>query len=507
MKIFPTSGIRQLDAYTIEHEPIASIDLMERAAQVLAGAIAARWTTDTRLTIFAGPGNNGGDALAVARLLVGRGYQVETFLFNTQGKLSPDCATNMERLAAVPDVDFHEVTSQFTFPKLTADDVIIDGLFGSGLNKPLTGGFAAVVKFINASPARVVSIDVPSGLMGEDNTYNTSASIVRADLTLSLQLPKLAFLFAENEMYVGEWRLLDIGLSRQALEEMPTDYELTEPATVAALLRPRGRFAHKGNFGRALLVAGSQGMAGASVLAARACLRSGVGLLTAHVPFCNNDIVQTAVPEAMTELDLSDTCFATPIDTDDYQAVAIGPGLGQQPETVSALLEQVETCETPMVLDADALNILGENRAYLSHLPKGSILTPHPKELERLVGKCQNSYERLERARELARQASVHIVLKGAYTAVISPEGTCRFNPSGNPGMATGGSGDVLTGILLALLAQGYTAGDAALLGVYVHGLAGDLAAEACGEISLTASDIVAHLPQAWKELATSAGL
>lgn len=506
MKIFPTSGIKQLDAYTIEHEPISSIDLMERAARALAGAIAARWNTSTRLTVFAGPGNNGGDALAVARLLMGRGYRVETFLFNTQGKLSPDCAANMERLAAVPDVDFHEVTSQFTFPKLTADDVIIDGLFGSGLNKPLAGGFAAVVKFINASPARVVSIDVPSGLMGEDNTYNTSAAIVRADLTLSLQLPKLAFLFAENEMYVGEWRLLDIGLSLQALEEMPTDYELTEPASAAALLRPRGRFAHKGNFGRALLVAGSQGMAGASVLAARACLRSGVGLLTAHVPFCNNDIVQTAVPEAMTELDLSDTCFATPIDTDDYQAVAVGPGLGQQPETVSALLEQVETCETPMVLDADALNILGENRAYLSHLPKGSILTPHPKELERLVGKCQNSYERLERARELARQVSVHIVLKGAYTAVITPEGKCRFNPTGNPGMATGGSGDVLTGILLALLAQGYAAGDAAVLGVYVHGLAGDLAADECGEISLTAGDIVAHLPQAWKELATAAG-
>ena len=456
------------------------------------------------MTVFAGPGNNGGDALAVARLLMERGYQVETFLFNTKGNLSPDCATNMERLAAVPDVDFHEVTSQFTFPKLTEDDIIIDGLFGSGLNKPLAGGFAAVVKFINASPARVVSIDIPSGLMGEDNTYNTAAAIVRADLTLSLQLPKLSFFFAENEAYVGEWRLLDIHLSREAIAEMPTDYELTEPDTVAALLRPRGRFAHKGNFGRALLVAGSQGMAGASVLAAKACLRSGVGLLTVHVPFCNNDIVQTAVPEAMTELDLSDTCFATPIDTDSYQAVGIGPGLGNSAETVSALLEQMDICEAPMVLDADALNILGENRSYLSRLPKGSILTPHPKELERLVGKCQNSYERLERARELARQAEVHIVLKGAYTAVISPDGKCRFNTTGNPGMATGGSGDVLTGVLLALLAQGYAAGDAALLGVYVHGLAGDLAADELGQTGMTSGDLVHHLPQAWKELTTA---
>ena len=506
MKIFPTTDIKQLDAYTIENEPIASIDLMERAARALTAAIANRWGTDVRITIFAGPGNNGGDALAVARLLLERGYRhVETFLFNTKGELSPDCATNMERLAAIPDVDFHEVTSQFVFPKLTEDDVIIDGLFGSGLNKPLAGGFAAVVKFINASPAQVVAIDIPSGLMGEDNSFNVSSCIVRADLTLSLQLPKLAFLFAENELFVGEWRLLDIGLSQEAIDALSTDYALTEPADMALLLKPRDKFAHKGKFGRALLIAGSLGMAGASVLAAKACLKSGVGLLTVHVPFRNNGIVQTAVPEAMTEVDLSDTRFATATDTDDYQAVAIGPGLGRQPETVAALLEQIETSETPMVLDADALNILGENRALLSRLPKGSILTPHPVELERMVGKCRNSFERLERARDLARNADVHIVLKGAYTAVISPDGTCRFNATGNPGMATAGSGDVLTGILLALLAQGYAPADAAALGVCVHGMAGDLAANELGQIGMTASDIVAHLPLAWKELATFA--
>lgn len=212
---------------------------------------------------------------------------------------------------------------------LTADHVVIDGLFGSGLNKALSGGFAAVVKYINASPATVVSIDIPSGLMGEDNTYNVHTNIVRAHLTLSLQLPKLAFLFAENEPYVGEWQLLDIGLSEDVIHDMETDFCLLEHEDVSALLKPRSRFAHKGNFGRALLIAGSQGMAGASVLAARACLRSGVGLLTVHVPFCNNFIVQTSVPEAMTELDISDTCFAAATDTDDYQAVAIGPGLGK----------------------------------------------------------------------------------------------------------------------------------------------------------------------------------
>ena len=455
MKIFPTTSIKQLDADTIENEPIASIDLMERASRALARAIAERWEPDTPLTVFAGPGNNGGDALALARLLAGKGYRLEVYLFNTKGTLSPDCETNKERLADVPGVDFHEVTTQFVPPVLTADHVVIDGLFGSGLNKALSGGFAAVVKYINASPATVVSIDIPSGLMGEDNTYNVHTNIVRAHLTLSLQLPKLAFLFAENEPYVGEWQLLDIGLSEDVIHDMETDFCLLEHEDVSALLKPRSRFAHKGNFGRALLIAGSQGMAGASVLAARACLRSGVGLLTVHVPFCNNFIVQTSVPEAMTELDISDTCFAAATDTDDYQAVAIGPGLGKAAETEAALLEQIEICQTPMVVDADALNLLGEKRNYIGRLPKGSILTPHPKELERLVGKCQNSYERLMKARELAKSAGVHIILKGAYSAIVTPAGKCFFNPTGNPGMATGGSGDVLTGVVLALLAQG----------------------------------------------------
>ncbi len=502
MKIFPTTSIKQLDAYTIESEPIASIDLMERAAHALAKAIAERWDdVSTPLVVFAGPGNNGGDALAVARLLAGQGYELEVYLFNTKGQLSPDCEANKERLAGLGGIVFHEITSQFVPPQLTEDHVVIDGLFGSGLNKPLSGGFAAVVKYINASPARVVAIDIPSGLMGEDNSGNIASCIVRADVTLTLQLPKLAFLFAENAPYVGEWEMLDIGLSEEAIDEMDTDFYLTEPDDVNWRLKTRDKFAHKGNFGRALLIAGSQGMAGASVLAAKACLRSGVGLLTVHVPFCNNFIVQTSVPEAMTEIDFSETCFSGAVDTDDFQAVGIGPGLGKSPETENAVLEQVESCQVPMVVDADALNLLGEHRSYLGQLPKGSILTPHPKELERLVGKCQNSYERLMKARELARSADVYIVLKGAYSAVISPSGRCWFNTTGNPGMATGGSGDVLTGVLLAMLAQGYDAETAARLGVYVHGLAGDIAARKQGETAMTAGDIVASLPMAWRML------
>ncbi|HJF99726.1 MAG TPA: NAD(P)H-hydrate dehydratase [Bacteroides clarus] len=501
MKIFPTIQLKELDAYTIENEPVSSIDLMERASRALARAMSERWSAETPFTVFAGPGNNGGDALAVSRLLAERGCRVEVYLFNTKGTLSPDCETNKERLAGVAGIDFHEITTQFVPPVLTAEHVVVDGLFGSGLNKPLSGGFAAVVKYINTSPATVVAIDVPSGLMGEDNTYNIQANIIRADLTLSLQLPKLAFLFAENAPFVGEWQLLDIGLSEEAIEEKETDFALTEHEDVASMLKPRGKFAHKGNFGRALLIAGSQGMAGASVLAARACLRSGVGLLTVHIPFCNNFIVQTSVPEAMTEIDINDVRFSCATDTDDYQAVGIGPGLGKAGDTEAALLEQIESCQTPMVVDADALNLLGEHRSYIGRLPKGSILTPHPKELERLVGKCQNSYERLTKARELARSAGVHILLKGAYSVIIAPSGKCWFNPTGNPGMATGGSGDVLTGVVLALLAQGYDAETAARMAAYVHGLAGDIACKKHGVMGMTAGDIVTCLPPAWRML------
>lgn len=499
MKIFPSSSIKKLDAYTIEHEPIQSIQLMERAATALTEAICSRWDTETPVVVFAGPGNNGGDALAVARMLAEKGYKIEVFLFNTKGELSPDCQENKELLEIMDEIKFHEITSQFAPPTLTVDHLVIDGLFGSGLNKPLSGGYAAVVKYINASSATVVAIDIPSGLMGEENTFNVKTNIIRADVTLSLQLPKLSFLFAENAEFIGEWDLLDINLSQEGIEELDTNYEMLEAEDIRSLIKPRNKFAHKGSFGHALLIAGSRGMAGASVLAARACLRSGVGLLTVHAPICNNDILQTAIPEAIVEQDVSEICFAVPTDADDYQAIGIGPGLGRSEETEAALLEQLSNCQTPLVVDADALNILANHRHALNNLPKGSILTPHPKELERLVGKCQDSYERLTKAIELAHTAKVHIVLKGANSTIITPNGKCFFNPTGNPGMATAGSGDVLTGIILALLAQGYAADEAAKIGTFVHGLAGDFARKKTGVISLMAGDIINNLPTAWR--------
>lgn len=501
MKILTGNSIKKLDAYTIEHEPIESLDLMERAAERITEAIVQRWDASTPVVIFAGPGNNGGDALAVARMLALKGYELDVYLINMSNGLSENCNANRELLESLPEVKFLNVTKPFAAPKLTRKHLVIDGLFGSGLNKPLSGAYAAVINFLNKSEATIVSIDIPSGLMSEDNSYNNLNNVIQADLTLSIQLPKLAFFFAENERFVGEWKLLNIGLSQEFILEEECDFELQTRKGLKGILKPRPRFSHKGNFGHALLVAGSKGMAGASVLAARACLRSGVGLLTVHAPFCNIPVLQSTVPEAMTDGDIDEQVFAIAPLTDDYQAVGVGPGLGQAEETKDALMELLENCAVPCVIDADAINLLAQNKEMLKKLPQGSILTPHPKELERLVGKCNDSYERLNRSLELAKNTNCYLVLKGCMTAILTPAGKCYFNPNGNPGMATAGSGDVLTGIITALLAQGYSSLEAARLGVYAHGLAGDLASEETGEMSLIASDIITYLPKAWKTL------
>ena len=501
MKILSSAQLKELDKYTIIHEPIASIDLMERAARALTEAIVQRWDKSFDIVVFAGPGNNGGDALAVARMLSKKGYRVEVFLFNTKGKLSEECQTNLDRLKTCGSIYFTEISTQFDPPNLSEKHLVIDGLFGSGLNKPLNGGFAAVVKYINSSKAQVVAIDIPSGLMGEDNTYNVRTNIIRADVTLSIQLPKLSFLFPENEDIVGEWEMLDIQLKQSFIDSVPSDYSILEESEVRSLVKPRKRFAHKGTFGHGLLIAGSYGMAGASILSAKACLKSGIGLLTVHVPIHNHDLLQVTVPEAIVHTDIQERYFAQPTHLNKYSALAIGPGLGREEDTALAMMEQIQGSNLPIVLDADAINILSTHRNWLSRLPKRCILTPHLGELERLIGKCLDTYERLIKVKELASYLQSYIIVKGAWTCIVTPEGNFHFNPTGNPGMATGGSGDVLTGILLGLLAQGYSREEACKLGVYIHGMAGDIAAEEKTEISMTANDIVEALPIAWKKI------
>ena len=502
MKILTGGQFRELDLYTIEHEPIASIELMERASRAVTEEILRRWPAqDQRIYVFAGPGGNGGDGLATARMLAEAGRDVTAYLFNVKGHLNPDCEQNRDRLREVEGATLVEVTSELVFPELRPADLVIDALFGTGLSKPLSGGFALVAKRLNQSQCTVVSIDVPSGLMCEDNAYNDTLSIVRAHVTLSIQHPKLAFFFPENQRYVGEFSLLPIGLSDEGLASIKSHLWLTEEAEVCPLLRRRPRFSHKGTMGHALIVAGSRGMMGAAILACRAALRTGLGKLTAHLPYSTLDIMQTAVPEALAQTDLDPDIITTALDTGCYQAIGIGPGIGQDRHTATALHSYLSQQAGPMVVDADALNILSENPTWLRELPHDSILTPHPRELDRLVGPSKSSYERMNRARNLAVTYKIFVIVKGHYSQICTPTGSVLFNPSGNPGMATAGSGDVLTGILTSLLAQGYLPSEAAVLGVYLHGLAGDLAAEELGEECMLASDIISYLPKAFRKL------
>jgi NAD(P)H-hydrate epimerase len=454
--------------------------------------------------VFAGQGNNGADALAVARLLTeGSLFKVETCLLNpATGRLSPDCELNKRRLLEAGYDKLTEVTGgNFYPPVLGKQDIVIDGLFGSGLNRPLEGGFAAVVKYINASGATVVSIDIPSGLSGEDNSGNSADAIIQATLTLTFAFPKLAFLLPESAGYVGEWKVLDIGLHPGAIADTPTPYALTGKDDVTQLLRPRNCFAHKGVFGHALLIAGSKGKTGAALLAAKACLRSGAGLITVHLPGCGETMLQTAFPEAMLSLDAHTEHFTSLPDLNAYTAIGVGPGLGQHPQSAAALKALLQETDKPLVADADALNLIAADPQLMEIIPAHSILTPHPKEFDRLAGASGNACERLLKAQSFAVDHRLTLVLKGAYTAICSPEGNIRFNSSGNPGMATAGSGDVLTGVILGLLASGYAPEEAALAGVMLHGMAGDCATLGQSVESLIASDIIEMLGKAFQQV------
>ena len=499
MKIFSSTQIHELDKYTIDHEPIKSIDLMERAASRIVAEIRNLCTAYNTIVVFAGPGNNGGDALAVARILASEGLKVKAWLFNTTGRLSADCKTNRDRLTGMKELDsFTMVIDEFDPPTLDASTLVIDGLFGVGLNKPLTGGYASLVKYINASPSKVVSIDMPSGLMSESNEYNVRSNIIRADVTVTIQQPKLSFLFAENQQFIGELKVVDINISKEGMAQVDAHVTILEEDDVRCRMRQRDDFAHKGTMGHALIIAGSRGMAGAAMLATKACLRSGVGKVTVHTPAANIIPLQIGVPEAILDIDPDNCFFTEAVSTDRFQAMGIGPGLGNNENSAITMIGQLRRAQCPIVIDADAINILATHKAWMQQLPAGCILTPHIGEFERLEGASSDSYDRLSKAIILADRQQAYIVLKGHYTAIVTPGGRIMFCPTGNSGMATAGSGDVLTGVITALLARGYAQADACLVGTYLHGLAGDIAAKKFGKESLMASDIIDALPEAF---------
>jgi ADP-dependent NAD(P)H-hydrate dehydratase / NAD(P)H-hydrate epimerase len=501
MKIFRCDQIKRIDEYTIRNEPVDSVDLMERAAEKLFDWYSERFDQSKQVYIFAGPGNNGGDGLALARMLYRKGYRPFVYFAGSSDNTSVEWKTNRSRLEKETEVPFKAITDSDQIPVFPGDAIIVDALFGSGFSRPVNGITADVIKKVNGSGCTIVSVDIPSGLFCEDNSGNDYDSVVRATFTLSFQFPKLSFMFPENEKFTGQWFILPIGLDESIIENTATPYRFLEAEMVKSLMKKRNKFDHKGSFGHGLLAGGSYGRMGAVVLGARAALRSGAGLVTCHIPLSGNLIMQCAVPEAMSIPDKLEKNISDIGETDSFSAIGIGPGMGTGKETVNGFHDFIVSCKKPLVIDADALNILSENKSWLRDLPDMTVLTPHPKEFSRLAGESDNSFERLRKQIDFSAENNCIVVLKGAYTSISEPGGMIWFNSTGNPGMATAGSGDTLTGIILSLLAQGYKPLDAALSGVYIHGLAGDIAAAGSSYESLIASDIIDHIADAFNRI------
>ena len=486
-KILNAGQIRSADSYTIRNKPISSIDLMEHASNCFINSIWDKQFITKKTAIVCGPGNNGGDGLSISRLLKQKNVFVKTYFLNFGAKISKDWQENLTKIDSV-----EELTNSDPIPDFSKYDLIIDAIFGTGLSKPLGGYYARVIDAINSQKCLIYSVDIPSGMYCDK--ISSSRHIVNADLTISFQRPKFSFFLPENGVYIKKWKIVDIGLDEEYIQNIDSNKFIIDPSIIK-YSKIRNRQSHKGNYGRALIIAGSIGKIGAAVLAAKACLRSGVGLVTTHIPKCGYEIMQKSIPESMCSIDKAEDYTSEIPEITNYNAIGIGPGLDQKSET-KEMLEKLfnKTKKRTLVIDADAINIIAKHKELVSLIPKNSILTPHIKEFERLVGKCRNSIERFEKQIQFSKNHKCIIVLKNAFTTVSSPIGNIFFNTSGNAGMATAGSGDVLTGIITALLAQKYDPIIAAALGVYCHGHAGDIAAKEKGEIGLIASDIIDNL-------------
>ncbi len=494
MKVLSAEQIHQWDAFTISNEPINSIDLMERAARKCTEWIEKKYI-NKKIKIFCGKGNNGGDGLAIARQLTEQDLFANVYILEFGAAGTDDFQANLSRLHSLP-VPIHFIQHADFFPLIDKTDIIIDTLYGSGLNRPLEGLSNQLVQHINHSGAVIVSVDLPSGMFADKPT--DKESVIKANHTLTFQTLKMCFLFPENEEFFGEVLVLDIGLHPGFLETASSVYELTDGQFISHIYKPRKQFSHKGTYGHAGIIAGEKGKMGAAILCSKACLHSGAGLVSAFVPSEQFAILQTAVPEVMVQ-------SQEEIDTLEwakYTTIGIGPGIGTSEDSARLIQEVLAHYNKPMVIDADGLNILSANEELLSELPPGSILSPHPKEFERLFGHSNNHIERIQTARLQAQKLFVYIIVKGHYSFVACPDGEVYFNTTGNAGMATGGSGDVLTGILTGLLAQNYSSKETCLLGMYLHGLAGDIAAKLVSQEALSAGDLINYIGKAFLSIA-----
>lgn len=493
MVILTGKQIREADFYTIEHEPISSLDLMERASRRMAKWFCDNISSDSPLLFLVGKGNNGGDGLAVARLLHERGYHCTVYLPFQESELSSDCFQNYQRL---PEYIY---IFKSDLPVLHSKVVIVDALLGTGVRGEIKNPLRALIKAINGQANRVIALDLPSGMKTEYG--NATQIMIKADTTLSLEFPKLAMLLPEAGENCGDLEIIPIGLSKKFIETAGSRFRFITSVIIKKLLKKRDKFAHKNVYGHTLLICGQKGMCGAALLSTGAALRSGCGLVTIHIPEGERMALQARYPSAMLSLDTNGYFSELPQHIEKYSTIGVGCGLGQNHNTVLALAQLLSSTQIPMVIDADALNIIAADRELQKLVPRNSILTPHLGELKRLVGEWSCEEDKISKARELSRNLQSVILVKGAYTMICLPDGTCWFNSTGNSGMAKGGSGDVLTGLLTGLLSRGYASHEAAILGAYWHGMAGDLAAKCLDAETINSTDLIDYLPLAMKVL------
>ena len=497
MKILPIAAIRTWDTFTIQAQNISSWDLMERAASEVFIHIQKLFPKlPNQVLIFCGIGNNGGDGLALARLLATTDSNILVLLPTSRIKMSADAQINLDKLKGtkVQVLTFNEATLESR-----NSDLVIDCLFGSGLNRPIHDGiYAEMIGYFNKLQGTKISVDLPSGMF-TDTLNNPQDKITIADYTLTFQTPKRSFFFFENYLYTGEIIVVDIQLSRLYINNQISDQELVTLLYAKLLFRKRVRNSYKKTYGNLLLVAGSE-KAGACILSSMAAVRSGLGLLTVMCDKQKHNVILTRVPEAMM---IETSLYEEPqlINLIKYDALALGPGLGISSSNEKLFKNLLHFFNAPMVIDADGISILSQNKSWLSYLPQESILTPHPGEFERLVGKTQNTLEVFQKATEFCSKYNVYLVYKNFYSVVFTPHGKKYFITAGNSGMAKGGSGDVLTGVIGSLLAQGYPAEHAAVLGTWVHATAGAKAAEIKSETGMTPTDLIDHLCGVWLQL------
>ena len=501
MKILTAEQIRKADHDTLLHDAITSAELMERAGRKCFEAL-IRLYSPRPVAVFTGKGNNGGDGLVIARLLAEHQYPVSVYMSCEPDELLMDAHIQFDKIMVkTPEIMHYGAIKSGQFPRLASETLVVDAILGYGINKPAQGLLAEIIEGINRSGCEVVSIDLPSGLPCTHDDFQPSTIIVKANRTLTLQQPKLTLLLSDFYPFFGEFELIDINLFTGKIPGEDIQHYFLTADEVRPFLKTRKTFFHKGNLGHALLIAGSEGKAGAAILSAEACLRTGAGMLSVHTARCCQPVLLSKVPEAMCTPCRQRVEIAGIPGLEPFQAVGMGPGIGTSDEAGRSLFRLLQQVKVPLILDADAINLLGKNKEWLDLLPGETILTPHPKEFDRITSPSESASERLEKQRNLSMDKGIIVVLKGAYSSISLPDGTIYFNSTGNPGMATAGSGDVLTGIILSLLTQGYPAAQAAMVGVFLHGLSGDLAAIKTGQDALLARDLIGHLKEAILQL------